>query len=469
MDYFQRAVAAFEARRFLEADAALKMVPKPDSLADQQNWFELRLECARILRPTTWWHEQQEFLRWLSAHKTAEDLISYFATFVQVHPEQSIQVFHEFLCEAHYQRGEIAKACEHAEEHIAYLLRKRLTPRLLSASQKYSKIFPESMYFNFAHFQALLLTGNGEGALGQLKAVLKAAKHLSPSHRASLLSGLEEALSGTDEIAGDKFQLTHLLRLNTVLVRHQEMTKEDWKKVAELIIHDDSWFNLKLAIELAIATGDTELAKSIHDYMKTKRGYSFVKLTREDRYLKAYLLPAKAAAEAEVSNGWESLPTSAEQVVSVVSDVLLHENVTHDEDKLLELGMIKQLDMLAIHDSQVPDLIMSYRELGFNRVVQWLFNKFEATVRDKKTREKIFYLRVLHALELKEYSLGLSYLSEMLGSSEMDLESYKELKYIESSLYAGLGDTRNAKRSLEAVAKIDPNYRRTRERMSKFA
>jgi hypothetical protein len=468
MDYFQRAVAAFEARRFVEADAAFKLAPIPSEASEHHRWLKLKFECARLLRPQTCWQELQLLLRWMQENLRPDQLIE----FSQVHAKEDWKVFHEFLCAAHYQRGEIALAVDHAQKHIAHLLSKRLVPKLLRASQKYEQQFSHEMFFQFGVFQAQLLMGDGNGALTQMRKIIKSAvkETHSKTQLADVLDTLAETLEGTDEIAGDKFQLTHLLKIHKAMNNPPVSSRDEWKKLAELLIHEDSWAHLKLAIEFSLSQGDFELARRIHEYMRSKRGYSFVKLTRGSRDLKSHLLPNKSETISEQVSPWESMPASGEKFEHVdAADYALTESASHDENKLIELGMIKQLDMLQIHDAQVPDLILAYRELGFDRVVNWLFAKFETRVIDQRVKEKIYYLRALQALEMKDYRLGLSYITQLLGGVDVSLEEYKELKYIESSLYSGLGEMRNARLSLEAVARIDPNYRRTRERMSKFA
>lgn len=483
MDHFQLGRVAFEARQFTEAESHLKraeVAVTPEELLELR---ELQFSCAKVLRPETCWVELKILMRLHSEKKSPDELISFLQRVECDLPETQKSLFFELQALSYYQKGVLARSREFALKHVEYLLTKKLSAHLSTVSTKYEAWFPQSFYFSYIRFQAYVLLEDVSSATQQFVRLNKLIQRKwakiedkKENSKHSVLSAVAECAKNLDSMNGEAVLLSHKANLNSLLYSESPMAKEDWKKTVELVIKDDNWENLKLCLEIAIKTGNKDIALETYANLKRKRGFSFVKLTRHDSSLKEWLL--KNAGVRQPRHDEEILEKTISEddlklsdSVSFTEQVVLpqEENEDSDELKAVEMNAIRQL---ALHEPGIellPDLLVAYRTLGFHRVVGWLLQSFVLDDVGTELKRKIQYFKVLHAVDMKENYLGLALIEEMLGDVNLGMDEFKELKYAQGCLYMSLSRFADARQSFQSVQKVDPSYRQIRERMSKIA
>ncbi len=480
MDHFQLGRAAFEARQFAEADTHFKRAESALASDELTALRELQYQCAKILRPESCWRELYVVARLYADKDSADVVLKFLEAQEGVIPKLQKGIFYELLASAYFKKGALTQSREFATRHVEHLLSKKLSTHLLSSSKRYEKWFPQSVYFQFIHLQALLVLEDVVSASAQFQAICKTVQRKwgkiedkTENSKASLLLAAAESARALDGLNGEATILNHKALLQNYLVSEKKLAKEDWKKLAELVVHADSWENLKLALELAILNGDKAIALAAYSALKRKRGFSFVKLTKHDASFKDWLLTHAGVRPVR--------STESESVKALSPDDLRLEGSSHptpgaqwenedsEELRAVELNAIKQLELHGPGVELLPDLLVAYRTMGFHRVVSWLLQRYSLDDMRGELKRKIQYFKVIHAVDMSEGYLGLALVEEMLGDEQLTMDEYVELKYAQGCLFMGLKRRTDARKSFMAVAKVDPTYRQTRERMGLLA
>ena len=228
---------------------------------------------------------------------------------------------------------------------------------------------------------------------------------------------------------------------------------------------------MKLGLQLAILSQDEVLLGELHAQVVTKKGFSFVKFTKNDPQMKRWLLKrghgkekeTLMVKEVEAIESIDDLESISESKKSNVSDRSEAEEL-NEEEKVAEKNAIKQLSIISPPLDLVPDLIVTYEMLGFGRVVDWLIENYRDCEDFPRLQRKIQYLSVMRDIKKKNYHYALATLEEMLGSKDVSLDELKELKYAQGAIYKALGDQDKSSSAFSEVEKIHPGYRKIRER-----
>lgn len=482
MDHFQLGRAAFEARQFAQADIHFNRA-EVTTLEEQLVLRELQFNCAKILRPESSWRELQRWAVLFEEKKSPDEVLELLENTQASIPSVQKNFFHEMRATAFFKKGELAQSKTAAIQHVEHLLAKKLSPHLVIAASKYEKWFPQSILFQFVHLQALLLLEDVAKATEQYKKICKTLERRwskiedkKEESKGSVLQATAETMKELDSQNGEATILIHKALLQSRLDSSTPLTKEEWKKAAEIIVHESSWSNLKLILEIALHGQDTVLALESYAALKRKPGFSFVKLTKHHPALKEWLLNHAGARPAR-SIEEEVQPTLSAEDLKLESALAKQEdpkkfpqdNEDSEELRAIELNAIKQLDFHGPGLELLPDLLVAYRTMGFHRVVSWLLEKYKIEDMAGDLRRKVLYFKVIHAVDMHESYLGLALIEEMLGDEQLRIDEYKELKYVQGCLYMGLGRSAEAQKSFQTVTKIDPVYRQTRERMRQLA
>jgi hypothetical protein len=480
MDHFQLGRAAFEARQFAEADTHFKRAASASVDGELAALREFQYLCAKVLRPTSCWREFYVFAQLRAQHSSPSELLELLHA-EEIHvPSLHKAVFYELQAQALFLLGALSRSREIAKLHVELLLEKKLTPHLLASTRKYESWFPQSVYFQFVHLQALVLLEDIAAAGTQFRSICKTVQRRwrkiedkTEDTKTSLLLATAESANGLDRLNGEATILHHKALLQSYVASETKLAKEDWKKLAELIVHEDSWDNLKLVLELAILQDEKAIALECYNALKRKRGFSFVKLTKNSEHLRVWLLAHANVRPVLSSEGQASSGISSEDLElegsTAPTESAQQEPEDNPELRAVELNTIKQLGILGPGPELVPDLLVAYRTMGFHRVVSWLLQVHSMTVLDGELRRKIQYFKVLHAVDRSETYLALAQIEEMLGDEQLGLDEYKELKYAQGCLLMTVKRFAEARAAFAAVAKVDPTYRQTRERMGLLA
>ena len=257
-------------------------------------------------------------------------------------------------------------------------------------------------------------------------------------------------------------------RINIKKFNKSPLNSLEWKKAVELVVFERNWFNLKLCLELSI-NGDEEIFAECLSLMKKKKGYNAIKLTRQNRELKERIL-VRRYQEKEKN----------EDVVSDL-DIQLEEREGHrgmrastlieNDDEIIEIekNLIKKLSFEELSSESIQDLITTFIQLDFFRVVNFLIKRGEEEINEEKVLRRIKYLKATSCLEQGDYYLALSEITQLLNSKDIVLDEYVELRYLEGCLFEKVDNPRNALASFREVERTYPDYRRLRERILNLA
>ncbi len=479
MDHFRLGLAAFEARQFVEADFHLNGASANIASDDLQSFFHLRYRCAKILRPASCWREFSAYCRCLAKHSQWDQLLSEIANEESLLSAGHLGFVHELRAQAYFSKGALFEARQHAIKHVEYLQHKKLSAQLAQFAHIYQTWNRRSLYFLFAKLQAATLVDDVAAAQEHFMELMKGVTRRwskmddkKEGSKASLLEAALECIKLMETSDARAVLLGHQALLYLRLVQQTRLAKDEWKKLVELIVDEDSWSHLKLALELAIQNDAQEMALETYAALKRKKGFSFVKLTKYDPALKQWLLthanqktvtgtpePASVTltaedlqlTEAPLKRSWQFSP---------------EDPLEDEETRAIELNAINQL---RLHDPPLelwPDLLVAYQTMRFHRVVNWLLEQSLLKTLPAELNKKISYFRLIHTIEQGDHHLALALLQEMLGATGNTLEEFKELMYAQGTVYLRLGQLAAAKKSLREVAKLDPEYRQLRERMA---
>lgn len=476
MDHFLLGQTALEGRQFLEAEAHLRKAI-PAAVSDQLvSLYEMLFRTVHVLRPEDSWREAALWLRCKAEGKQWKELLDDLNG-IESHWTESHRDFClELKAEALFHLGSYGAARTTSANHLEILQKKKLLPRLQYFSVTYRGRFPHTILFYYQEVSAAAQLQDLSATKAALDNFLSAVEtrwnqleDVTEQSREVLFAEVLRALDSFDADNGEANLLGHYLRLVYVREADLSVEKEDWKKAAELIIYEPSWRHWKIALELAIIADDSDLAQDLHKQIRSKRGFSFVKFTKNNSGLKDWMLKHghDRSGKDEAANSGEllsedDLALQGEAPVDVPRH--LGEELLDEEERVVEQNAIKQLRLIAPPLAMVPDLIVTYEMLGFSRVVEWLVRSYDNCEDYPRIQKKIRYFSVLHDMKKENYHHALATIELMLGEKEISLDELKELKYAQAAIHHALGDAKKSKSMFAEIERIDPAYRRLRER-----
>lgn len=481
MNHYEQGLAAFHARQFLEAQVHFERATNEIKPEEETEYARYLYECAKVLQPETCWLKLRELLDKYCKQQNWNELLRVLENEENIVPEKHREFIYRYRAQAYFISGALELSRENAIKHVDLLLKKKIYHQLAVYTETYRKWFPYMAYFVFFKIEAHLGLAQYQqtGACiqdlvemlhrrwGKLEDNQHSSKH-------KLVETAYESIQNQEQVTGELVLQGHYLYLHSLLLQHQILTKDDWKKVLELLVHEDSWRNLKLALEISLAQNEEEIAQGILKHMKSKKGFSVVKLTKYDPELKTWAIVKKD----ENSNSLDVTPVLSLDDIKLedpeqkeLAQVSVPESFVDevDEQKSIELNAIKQLSMNAPGWESLLDILVAYKTMGFKRVVAYLILEAEKMdLAPASFKKKISYMKVVHSLDCNQRYLALSILEEMLGGETIELDEYKELKYVQGSIHLSLGEKEKARLSFAEVEKLDPGYRQLKDRMSRL-
>lgn len=482
MDHFELGRVAFEERQFIDAETHLSRVT--DTLTEDKNLilYEMRFELAKMFRPESSWKELEKYIRELIKQNQNSDAVKVINENISKVERIHQTFFFEILAHVYYLNGSVENARKSAIEHINLLIEKKLTHKVLTFSDVYIKWFPWSLYFRFTKTQALTAMEDvatlGEEVQKLYELLTRKWRRLDDCSQASqvgLVNTVGEILKTLDSANGESVLISHYVHLISLRLECSRLRKDEWKKLIEIIVQYQSWRNIKLCLEIAIENDETEIALEAYRQLKLKKSFSFVKLTKNDHQIKAWLLEnagAKPNREPVVANEikltFDDLKLDSVNPLND-SETKEYEMDDTEDTKQIEMNAIKQLSLHSPSLDLYPDLVVTYQTLNFTRVVKWLLESFDYEKSQNELSKKMRYLHVTYFMNSKQSNMALAVIEEMLGDETLSLDEFKELKYVQGNLLLAVGKINQAHTSFGEVQKIDPNYRLLRERILKVA
>ena len=223
MDHFQLGRAAFEARQFAEADTHFNRA-EVTSVEEQLALREYQFFCAKILRSESCWRELRHWAVLVEEKKSADEVLQFLENTQTNIPAAQKNFLHEMKATAFFKKGELAQSKKAAIQHVEHLLAKKLSPHLVTAASKYEKWFPQSIFFQFVHLQALLLLENVTKASEQYRKICKTLERRwskiedkKEESKGSVLQATAETMKELDSQNGEATILIHKALLQSRL------------------------------------------------------------------------------------------------------------------------------------------------------------------------------------------------------------------------------------------------------------
>ena len=241
------------------------------------------------------------------------------------------------------------------------------------------------------------------------------------------------------------------------------MTKENAKKLAELVIYFDDFKFKVIILALFEVLNLNELTEDYAVVVRASADYDFVYLDKFFPRLKKFFfsrLPAEAAISpnSEVHTFDEENSSAPSETLSeYVSDPLSEEEI------ILVQG-------LKLHDYSHEELM----ELAVSFIHSELFEAartaMERVIKENPSEDlylRASYIRITCLLHQHDYRAALDAALEAAGKSKQK-EDILSFLYIQAEAHLRLGNKKGAKTILEKVMSIDEGYRLTKQRLQRL-
>ena len=472
MDYLELARKALELRQFLEADTYIKKI-NDEALLGSRDFLELKFLVSKNLK-TSDYHQAQENL--LSFLKSKQDY-QRINELCLAHLESGQKIFsyiYQYQVESLYSLGQISKAALQAKLHIEFLLKNKLYQKWELEVEKYEMYFKNYIFFKLMALQLFIIQEDEKKALEKWRSIVRCIderfaklEDVRELSKSEILKRSYEMINQMDGSTSEIAMLSNQALLYTFRNDQNPLEPHEWKKLVELIVHDRSWFNLKLCLNISMKR-DSKIFDETIKYMKNLKGFNLIKLTRFDSELKKRVLVKRDQY------------TSSENPSLSMDDLVLDEPIQTDRNRYkikiedeeiadVEENFIRRFYFEEIAGESYVDLITTFIQLNFYKVASFLIERAEEKELLGKEMRKVKYLKITVSMEQGEFYLALAELSMLLGSKEIELDEYIELRYLEGCLYEKVGDTVNALVSFREVERNSSEYRRLKERIQGLA
>ena len=473
MDYLELARKALELRQFLEAGTYLKKITSEHQLSYGE-YFELKFKVSQHLESDDYHQNLESYLVYLLKEKKFQTINLVCGEHIQSNKPMKSYIYH-FKVEALMGLGLISKAAQEAKEHIEFLLSKKLYHKWEMEIENYEKYFNNFIFFKIMSLQILVIFEDLTKVENKWKEIVELIERkfskledIIDLEKIELITRCYEIISQLD---GSSFKSVLLNNKALLLIKKYNKSplhSSDWKKTAELLVLERDWFTLKLCLELSL-NRDEEIFLKTLALMKRKKGYSASKLTKYNKELKDKVL-VKRFHETEIDK--ENISELDLKLEELETQVQKRSSplVENDEEIIeIEKNLIKKLSFEEMSTESIQDLITTFIQLDFFRVVSFLIKRGEQEIQDQSVLRKIKYLKATSCLEQGDYYLALSEVNELLNSKDIILDEYVELRYLEGCLFEKVDNQRSALASFREVERTYPEYRRLQERILRIA
>ncbi len=473
MDYLEMARKALELRQFLEAENYLS---KYNSATDEQSddYYEVKFNLSLQLANTSLNEDFSNYLSRLNLQKQYTKIIELINQQVSSSKLPKQSYLYHYLVESLFRSGKQAEAASKAREHIEFLVSKKLYHHWKFEIEKYQSYFKNYLFFHVMALQLSVATDDITSAdmkwheiVGLVEKKFNKLEDTKDVEKRELIARCNELICQIEVNGIEAAMLSHKSHLSFKKYEMSSMAPADWKKLVELVVYDASWFHMKLVLDLSLDRSEDIFTETLR-LMKKKKGFNLIKLTRFDKRLKERLIGKRAVSIPEEASGLsaEDLRLDDPKYVQEIKNTIANES---EELRGVEDDMIKNLAFQEMDEKSILDLITTFIQFEFFRVAKFLIKRSKEIQLTKINLRKIEYLKIIVSARMGDYHLALAELSELIGQEDVQLEEYTELRYLEAALYEQIGENQKALRSYHEVKKVDPDYRRLKERMQKIA
>jgi hypothetical protein len=473
VDYLEMARKALELRQFLEAENYLS---KYNSVTDEQSddYYEVKFNLSLQLVNTSLNEDFSNYLSRLNIQKKYTKITELITQQVSSTKLPMKSYLYHYLVESLFRSGRQSEAASKAREHIEFLVSKKLYHHWQFEIDRYQSYFKNYLFFYVMALQLSVATDDITSAdkkwdeiVGLVEKKFNKLEDTKDVEKRELIARCNELISQIEVNGVGAAMLSHKSHLNLKKYETSILFSADWKKLVELVVYDASWLHLKLVLDLSFDRSE-EIFQETLKLMKKKTGFNLIKLTRFDKRLKDKLIVKRAAAISQEALGLseDDLRLDELKYVEEIKHTIANES---EELNGVEDDLIKNLAFQAVDEKSILDLITTFIQLDFFRVAKFLIKRSKEIQLEKDNFRKIEYLKIIVSTRTGDYHLALAELSELIGQADVQLEEYTELRYLEAALFEHVGDNQRALQSYHEVKKVDPNYRRLKERMQKIA
>lgn len=473
MDYIELARRALELRQFLEAENYLI---KFNSASGEQldDYYELKFNVSLHLANPRLNEDFYNYLARLNLQKHYLKIIELITQQLSLNQIPKQSYFYHYLVESLFRSGKQAEAASKAREHIEFLVSKKLFHHWHLEIERYQSYFKNYIFFQVMAIQLFIATDDVASAdkkwheveeliekkFGKLEDAKDVEKH-------ELMVRCNELVSQMEVSGIDASILTHKAHLCLKKYEGSTLASGDWKKLVELVVYDASWSHLKLVLDLSLEKNEEIFTEALR-LMKKKKGFNLIKLTRFDKRLRDKLIGKRAIITKEVGARLSEDDLKLDDVNRVEEIIKIFAD-EDDDLRGVENDLIKNLAFQDFEEKSILDLITTFIQFDFFRVAKFLIRRAKDVSLTKVSLRKVEYLKVIVSTRMGDYHLALAELSELIGQEDVLLDEYKELRYLEAALFEQVGERQKALQSYREVEKVDPEYRRLKERMQKIA
>lgn len=480
MDYMTAAKAAFENRQMNEAKAFLSKLDHQMTLDKKLEFLELSYKVSKSLNDPDLLKNLKNFCRYLFEGQRYEDLKKILDEEHENLKAHERTFCHELKANMFYSLGKYEEARLEAIAHLALINEKRLYQHLVNYSEKYCLWFPRSIYFKIMSLHSSVVLSDHKsvyvkviGVMEEIDRNLGKCEDIGNLSKVDLLVSIKEIVDSLDTSCGENVLMQNLVLMSLIQAKKNNLNKDEWKKLIELLVYDQNYIHLKLILDISLVE-DEEVFKEAYQQIKKKKNYSFVKLTRYSKKLKTKILSLTPKSFLNDPEKEEVIVNESKYFSGIDSNkkTEVFESIIDEEDidiLYVEKNTIKNLEFNPPVNESIPDLIVTYKQMNLVRVVDYLIQLGLSRVTDTIVKRKIQYLNIYQSIEKKAYQLALASINDMLAESDLSMDEYLELKYTQGSLYFQLSEKKEALVCFEEVRKIDSNYRRLKERLVQIA
>lgn len=473
MDYLEMARKALEVRQFLEAENYLS---KYNSATNEQSddYYELKFNLSLELANTSLNEDFSNHLSRLNLQKQYTKIIELITQQVASTKLSKQSYLFHYLVESLFHSGKHAEAASAAREHIEFLVSKKLYQHWQTEIERYQSYFKNYVFFHVMALQLYIATDDITSAdkkwheiVALVEEKFNKLEDTKNVEKREILARCNELMSQIEVNSINASMLSHKSHLILKKYETSTMASAEWKKLVELVVYDASWFHLKLVLDLSLDRSEEIFTETLR-LMKTKKGFNLIKLTRFDKKLKDRLIGKRAVSIPDEASGLSDDDLRLEEP-RYVKDIIKTIANESEELRCVEDDIIKNIAFQEMDEKSILDLITTFIQFEFLRVAKFLIKRSKEIQLTKKDNRKIDYLKIIVSTRMGDFHLALAELSELIGQEEVQLDEYTELRYLEAALFEQIGEKEKALRSYQEVKKVDPDYRRLKERMQNIA
>lgn len=238
--------------------------------------------------------------------------------------------------------------------------------------------------------------------------------------------------------------------------------KEDYKRIAEMVIYFDDFKFQILTLDLLTKLGLSEAAKDYAIEIKKNPNYHFPYLDKYFRHLKSFFVTGPKNIESKPK---EELPKIDLTLFEEIEDEeTIDEDLPYTDE---EVNLITAMKFQSYTYRELIELAVSFLQSEYPHAALKASDLALKESQNDVDFLKACYLKLTSLLKLSDYraALDLAFVALSKASTQDDILSFL---YLQAEIFMKLGQNREAKALLTRISSIDSQYRLTQERLQRL-